>query len=70
MVVREFTGWLWGFLWFRWLVVSWCRAGWLGSDWLSRETPLLVSLRDLFLREGDLDLAADVARSLREGGDL
>lgn len=67
--MRRFSGWLWQFQSWRLLCV--CVAqheltpGWLVNG-IWTHTPFGVLLRDMFLREGWLELAADASRVLRE----
>ena len=63
--------WLWRFTAFRFVVL--CGVAYLpasASRWLAEETPFLLGLREVFLREGSFDLAAECSRELRRLGRL
>lgn len=67
---RHVTGYLWRFALFRLGVIKYVSAGLPGTVWLATETPLLLSLRDLHLDQGNLGTAAECANVLRSNGDL
>jgi hypothetical protein len=54
---RSIVAWLWSFSLFRYFVILWVSRSMPGADWVAVNTPLLVSLRELFRETGDHDLA-------------
>ncbi len=70
MIHRHVAGWLYGFQWFRLLLVFVVQhpitPGWLVNFiWL--ETPFGFALRDAMLRAGQYELAAEATRCLERG---
>jgi len=70
--MRQAGAWLWQFQLYRWAMI--CGAQYLPkpfSGWCAFElSPLMFALRELALRDGDLDQAAKITAALQERGEL
>lgn len=69
--MRYLMAWLWRWLWWRRLLTVLAGSSRTPAcvvNWIWIETPYGIALRDLFLRQGWHDMAAEASRVLRERG--
>jgi hypothetical protein len=67
---RCFAARMWSVHLFRWFCVVWVVRGLPFANWLAVNTPLLVSLRELAIQQGDYPQAIKITNALWEANEL